>query len=264
MRISLLTHLNIVLGVCSDGMNLYGNQNTNHSSWPVFLWMYNITPWKCMKTKYIHMSMLIQGPKQPGNNINLYLELPKEELQVLWNPGVKTWDAFKGEYFMMKVALLTTVHDYLGYGYVSGQVCHGHCGCTRCMDDTTSLQLPKLGSSKTVYMGHRRWLEPDDLWRKRGYLFNGEVEKRGPPHKRSGTEIKMLLDEWEECPSPGKKKKAPEPLLRLWKTKSVFWDLSYWKILDTPYSLDQMRITKNVLESLLGTLLNMPEKTKDG
>ena len=118
---------NIVLGVSTDGMNPYGNQNTNHSSWPVFLWMYNIPPWKCMKTKYIHMSMLIQGPKQPGNDINLYLELLKEELETLWNPGVRTWDAFKGEYFMMKVALITTVHDYLGYGYVSGQVCHGHC-----------------------------------------------------------------------------------------------------------------------------------------
>jgi hypothetical protein len=43
-----------------------------------------------------------------------------------------------------------------------------------------------------------------------------------------------------------------------------FLDFSYWKILDTPYSLDQMHITKNVLESLLGTLLNIPEKTKNG
>ena len=30
----------------------------------------------------------------------------------------------KGEYFHMRVALMTTVHDYLGYGYTSGQVCH--------------------------------------------------------------------------------------------------------------------------------------------
>ena len=35
------------------------------------------------------------------------------------------------------VALITTVQDYLGYGYLSGQVCHGYCGCTRCRDDTT-------------------------------------------------------------------------------------------------------------------------------
>ena len=66
----------------------------------------------------------------------------------------------------MRVALMTTVHDYLGYGYVSGQVCHGYCECTRCMDDTTSQQLTKDGGSrKIVYMGHQRWLEKDDPWR---------------------------------------------------------------------------------------------------
>ena len=31
-----------------------------------------------------------------------------------------------------------------------------------------------------------------------------------------------------------------------------------------PHSLDVMHIMKNVCESLLGTLLNMPERTKDG
>ena len=124
------------------------------------------------------------------------------------------------------------------------------------MDDTTSLQLSKDGgSSKIVYLGHRRWLEKDDPWRKRG----------GPPRKRSGAEIYKLLKNWEECPSPGKtKKKAPGPLLKVWKTRSVFWDLEYWPILDTPHSLDQIHITKNILESLLGTLMNMPERTKDG
>ena len=134
------------------------------------------------------------------------------------------------------------------------------------MDDTTSLQLSKDGgSSKIVYMGHRRWLEKDDPWRKRGDLFNGKAEHRGPPCKRSGAEIYELLKNWEECPSPGKtKKKALEPLLKIWKTRSVFWDLEYWPILDTPHSLDQMHITKNILESLLGTLMNMPERTKDG
>ena len=38
----------------------------------------------------------------------------------------------------------------------------------------------------------------------------------------------------------------------------------YWKIHRVPHSLDVMHITKNVCESLLGTLLNMPERTKDG
>ena len=59
-------------------------------------------PWKCMKTKYIHMSMLIQGPKQSGNDINLYLQLLKEELHTLWTAGVRTWDASAGDYFDMR------------------------------------------------------------------------------------------------------------------------------------------------------------------
>ena len=67
-----------------------------------------------MKSKYIHMSMLIQGTKQPGNNIKLYLGLLQEELDTLWKTRGKTWDASKGEYFYMRVALITTVHDYLG------------------------------------------------------------------------------------------------------------------------------------------------------
>ena len=35
---------NIVLGASTNGMNLFGNQNTNHSTWPVFVWMYNLPP----------------------------------------------------------------------------------------------------------------------------------------------------------------------------------------------------------------------------
>jgi hypothetical protein len=62
----------------------------------------------------------------------------------------------------------------------------------------------------------------------------------------------------------GKKKKEPKPYLGIWKRKSMFWDLPYWHILGMPHSLDLMHIIKNVCKSLLGTLLNMPQKTKDG
>ena len=90
------------------------------------------------------------------------------------------------------------------------------------------------------------------------------AELRGPPRKRSGAEIDELFRNWEQCPAPGKIKKASEPLLKVWKTRSVFWDLDYWPNHDTPHCLDPMHIMKNVLEILLGTLMNMPEKTKDG
>lgn len=124
--------------------------------------------------------------------------------------------------FPMRAMLTTWVHDYLGYGYILGQVCHGHSGCVRCMDDTTYIQLPKKGSSKTIFTGHRRWLRKDDEWRTRSDLFYGTYEHRGPPHRRNGEEIFDLLDNWDESPLPGKKRKAPEPLCTVWKRKSIF------------------------------------------
>ena len=116
-------------------------------------------------------------------------------------------------------------------------------------------------------MGHQRWLPDNDPWRKLKDLFDGIAELRKAPRRRSGTEIDMLLKNWKKCPPPGKinsKRKTPEPLLKVWKTRSIFLDLSYWNILGVPNSLDVMHITKNVCESLFATLLNMPEKTKDG
>jgi hypothetical protein len=220
--------------------------------------------------------MLIQGPTQPGSDINLYLELLKEELDTLWEEGVETWDAHKKETFCLKVALLTMVQDYLGYGYIACQVCHVHKACVRCMELTPFLQLGKdPGSLKTVYMRHRMWLPKNDPWRRRGDLFNGKDELEGPPPKRSGVEIDILLKDWKNCPPQGKiikkrkrgeknNKAEVEPLMGVWKRRSVLWDLPYWKILGTPHCLDVMHITKNVCEKLLGTLFNMPDRTKDG
>jgi hypothetical protein len=87
------------------------------------------------------MTMLIQGPKQPGNDIQLYLGLFTEELATLWDTPPNTWDTVAQDYFPMRAALVMTVHDYLGCRYVSGQVVHGYCACIRCMDDTTYHQL---------------------------------------------------------------------------------------------------------------------------
>ena len=65
--------------------------------------------------------------------------LLKEELDTLWKSLVKTWDASTRDYFYMRDALMTTVHDYLGYGYTSGQVCHGYNVYTRCMDESIDM-----------------------------------------------------------------------------------------------------------------------------
>jgi len=46
------------------------------------------------------MSVLIQGLKQPGNDIDVYLRPLVEELLLLWSkPGVLVWDEYKQKAF---------------------------------------------------------------------------------------------------------------------------------------------------------------------
>ena len=46
------------------------------------------------------MPVLIQGPKQPGNDMNVYLRPLVEELLQLWNgKGVRVWDEHNQEEF---------------------------------------------------------------------------------------------------------------------------------------------------------------------
>jgi hypothetical protein len=49
----------------------------------------------------------------------------------------------------------------------------------------------------------------------------------------------------------------------MWKKQSIFWEVPYWKDLDVCHSIDVMHVEKNVCESLIGTLLNTNEKTRD-
>ena len=87
---------NLRFGLSTDGMNPFGEQSCSHSTWPVTLCIYNLPPWLCMKRKFIMMPVLIQGPKQPGNDIDVYLRPLVEELLQLWREeGVRVWDEHK-------------------------------------------------------------------------------------------------------------------------------------------------------------------------
>ena len=52
--------------------------------------------------------------------------------------------------------------------------------------------------------------------------------------------------------------------INCWKKKSIFFDLEYWKYIHVRHNLDVIHIEKNICESIIGTLLNIPSKTNDG
>ena len=86
---------NVSMGMSTNGLNPFGNQSSTHSTWPVLVWPYNLPLWLCSKQRYVHMSILIQGPKQPVVDMHLYLGLLKEELATLWETPRRTWEHTK-------------------------------------------------------------------------------------------------------------------------------------------------------------------------
>ena len=112
---------NVWFGLSADGINPFGEQRSNHSTWPVTLCMYNLPPWMCMKRKFIMMPVLIQGPKQPGNDIDVYLRPLVEELLQLWDAnGVRVWDEHKKEEFDLHALLFVTINDWPALSNLSG------------------------------------------------------------------------------------------------------------------------------------------------
>jgi len=90
-------------------MNPYGNISTNHSSWPILLVIYNLSPSLCMKRKYMMLSMMIYIPRQLGDDIDVYLSPLIEDLKLLWDDEVEVFDRFANESFQMHAMLFCTI-----------------------------------------------------------------------------------------------------------------------------------------------------------
>nr|ABA99172.2 transposon protein, putative, CACTA, En/Spm sub-class [Oryza sativa Japonica Group] len=234
----------------------------------------------CEASRYKRAKSESEGrPRQPGNDINVFLEPIIDDFERLWNEGTRTWDAYAQEYFNLHAMLFCTINDYPALGNLSGQTVKGKWACLECMEETRSKWLKH--SHKTVYMGHRRFLPRYHPYRNMKKNFNGQSDTVGPPAELTGTEMHNLVmgitNEFGKKRKIGKtkekstsKEKIEEHVEKqktkersMWKKKSIFWRLPYWKDLEVHHYIDLMHVEKNVCESLMGLLLN-PGTTKDG
>ena len=101
--------ISLHLSLLTDGINPHSSLSSNYSCWLVILVIYNLPPWLCMKRGFIMLTLLISGPKQPGNNIGVYLTLLIDDLKNLWD-GVLLW----------------TINDFPAYGNLSGHYVKGY------------------------------------------------------------------------------------------------------------------------------------------
>lgn len=210
---------NLRVALCSDGMNPF-NGNTNYSLWPVLLVIYNLPPSLCMKRKWIMLSLLISGPNQPGNDIDVYLAPLVEDLKLMWDDGVEVFDAHLQERFNLKALLFCTINDFPAYGNLSGYSVHGHSACPICEENTNFCQLKK--SKKTAYLGHRRFLPMNHFYRRQRKAFNGLVEDSIAPFPLTGHQIFEKIKDLNVAFGKKNKKSVPKGA---WKKRSIFFDL---------------------------------------
>ncbi|XP_072074365.1 uncharacterized protein [Arachis hypogaea] len=248
---------NIRLGLASDGFNPFRTMSISHSTCLVVLVAYNLPPWCCMKPEYVMMSLLIPRPCSPEKIIDVYLQPLIEELKVLWEVGVETYDASKNKTFQLHAALLWTISDFPAYAMLSGWSTKGKLACPCCNYDTSSCYLKH--SRKMCYMDHRKFLAMDHPYRMDKRSFNGDVELRSSPALLDGEQIFEDLKDFDNVFGKKQKNKIDGP----WKKRSIFFELPYWKQNTLRHCLDVMHIEKNVCDNIIGTLLDIPGKSKD-
>jgi hypothetical protein len=171
---------NIRFGLSTYGFNPFGEFISGHITWPVTLCMFNLPSWMCMKRKFIMMPVLIQGPKQLGNDINVYLRPLVDELLLLWKKeGVRVWDENKQENFNLRALLFITINNWPALSNLSGHSNKGYRACTHCLHKTDGIHLKNC--KKVVYMAHRRFLPEKHPLRKKGLHWKEKDDHRTKP-----------------------------------------------------------------------------------
>nr|AAX96489.1 transposon protein, putative, CACTA, En/Spm sub-class [Oryza sativa Japonica Group]ABA91696.1 transposon protein, putative, CACTA, En/Spm sub-class [Oryza sativa Japonica Group] len=204
------------------------------------------------------------GPKQPGNDIDVYLRPLVEDLKQLWKKeGVPVWDEDKQEEFNLRALLFVTINDWPALSNLSGQSNKGYKACTHCMDETESTYLKHC--RKVVYMGHRRFLAANHPVWKKGKHFEHKADHRTKPKHRSGKTVFAMVKDLKVVfgKGPGSQHiESEDGHAAMWKKNSIFWELPYWEFLDVRHAIDVMHLTKNLCVNLLG-FLGVYGKSKD-
>jgi hypothetical protein len=123
------------------------------------------------------LSTVIPGPSSLGWNIDVCLQPLIDELTQLWSSGALTYDISRKQNFLMRVALMWTINDFLAYGMLSGWSTHEKLTCPYCMKNNKAFTLANEGKA-SFFNSHRRFLPLNHRYRKnRKDFFVGRVEK---------------------------------------------------------------------------------------
>ncbi|XP_015960485.1 uncharacterized protein LOC107484411 [Arachis duranensis] len=226
---------NVRLGLCADGFTPFGQSGKQYSCWPIIVTPYNLPPSMCMKTPYMFLSMIIPGPRNPKTRIDVYLQPLIDELKLLWEDSVLTYDIHSKSNFVMRPALLWTINDFPAYGMLSGWMTAG-----------------------------RQFLPDNHMFRRnKDAFYKNRIERSEHPPRLTGEQIWDIVQNYDKISDVEQLEIEGYGSMHNWTKRSIFWDLPYWRHNLIRHNLDVMHIEKNVFDNIFNTVMDIKEKTKD-
>ncbi|KAJ8764635.1 hypothetical protein K2173_006717 [Erythroxylum novogranatense] len=140
-------------------------------------------------------SVIVPGPTNLKQKIDVFLQPLIAELQQLWDYGVQTYDVSKQQNFVLRATLMWTISDFPAFAMLSGWTTTGKLACPYCGDDSDAFYLPN-GSKMCWFDNHRKFLPSDHPFRRNKYKFRKNRTVNTRPHPiKSGEEILQEIDE---------------------------------------------------------------------
>ena len=113
-------------------------------------------------------------------------------------------------------------------------------------------------------MGHRRLVPIKHPLRRMHAHYSGKADHRTKSRHRCGKMVFEMVKDIKVVFGKGSGSgsvQSDDGRAPIWK-KSIFWELSYWEVLNVRHAIDVMHLTKNLCVNLLG-FLGVYGKPKD-
>jgi len=180
----------------------------------------------CKKKQFMFISLLIPGPRNPKGNLDIYMQPLIEELLLLWEVGVKTYDIARKQNFTMNIAVIWTISDFSAHDMLSGWMTAARLACPYCMENTKSFRL-KHGNKYCWFDCHRQFLLTGHKFHRNKSAFFKNKEDYSPPTLRlSGDEIWNHVSLLPKA-SDHQGKVVGYGDVHNWSRRSILWDLPY-------------------------------------
>ena len=230
------------LALALDGVNPFKLSNTNWSTWPGLILIYNFESWLVTKKFFISLSILILGKHSPlSSNIDVSIRPLLRELQELWCGVIELdFSQLEGNHqFTLRALLMWTISDFPAYKLISGLCCKGYKGCPYCGPDTDAC-MAKIGDvlhnrivrgSKIVYGGICRYLLRNHPYH-RNRRFNGMLENREAPQIQTSQDIIHAIAWRQSYLDLGGQENGPDDpiFITVVKRLSALYELYYWQV----------------------------------